>query len=119
MENERSQPMERKTPYADPRNAIVTGGATLVVGPGRVTFRGRVKDLDPQAIADAWHVADALRSGEQVVPDVPAALQALHDLQIILQGDEANNAPCLVLVDEAIRALTGGEVAAGIAEGQG
>jgi hypothetical protein len=47
--------MEPKPTYdihTDPRNAIVTGDATLVVGPGRVSFHGKVGDLNPQAIAD-------------------------------------------------------------------
>jgi hypothetical protein len=76
--------MRQKPPYTvhtDPRNAIVTGDAVLVIGPGRVSFHGRAGDLDPQAIADAWALAGALRnSGEaQAVPDVPTAVEILRE----------------------------------------
>jgi hypothetical protein len=104
--------MEQKQAYdihTDPRNAIVTGDAVLVIGPGRVSFHGKVGDLDPQAIADAWALAGALRnSGEaQAVPDVPAATDLLGELRwrLIALGDVCTIA--LPLIERAVAALTG------------
>jgi hypothetical protein len=119
--------MEQKQAYdihTDPRNAIVTGDAVLVIGPGRVSFHGKVGDLDPQAIADAWALAGALRnSGEaQAVPDVPAATDLLGELRwrLIALGDvhglhRTDGEPCdcdvctiaLPLIERAVAALTG------------
>jgi hypothetical protein len=110
--------MEPKPTYdihTDPRNAIVTGDATLVVGPGRVSFHGRVGDLNPQAIADAWALAGALRnSGEaQAVPDVPAAVEILRELrrELLNLGPDRSAETLVCLVDRAMAALTADEEA--------
>jgi hypothetical protein len=81
--------MKQKPPYTihtDPRNAVVTGEAVLVIGPGRVSFHGKAKDLDSQAIADAWALAGALRDGDDAptAPDVAALQEKLGQVQRLL-----------------------------------